>query len=84
MLVSFAVVVVGAIMFSSLKPVNNLSAASAETAPVQRVEAPSVGGAPQAAAETKTDEEKAAEEAKAAEEEKAQANASASTEAAVA
>jgi sortase A len=75
LLVSFAVVVVGAIMFSSLKPVNDLSASSAEIAPVQRVDAPSVGGAPRAAAETKTDEEKA-QEAKAAEEEKAQAESS--------
>ena len=80
LLVSFAVVVVGAIMLSSLKPVSNLSAAEDDTAPVQRVDAPSMDRAPEAAVETKTDEEKAAEEAKAADEEKAQAESESSGE----
>ncbi len=77
LLVSLAVVVVGAIMFSSLRPFSNLSAVGDETAAVQRVDPPSVDSAPEAAAETKTaEEEKAAEEAKAAEEEQAQAESS--------
>ena len=87
LLVSLAVVVVGAIMFSSLKPLSNLSAQGGETEPVQRVDPPAVDRAPEAAAETQTteeaaaeqraaEEEKAAEEARAAEEEKAQAESS--------
>lgn len=81
LLVSLAVVVVGAIMFSSLRPLSNLSAAGGETEPVQRVNPPAVDRAPEAAAETETaevasDEQKAAEEEKAVEEEKAQAESS--------
>ncbi|CAA9497510.1 MAG: Sortase A, LPXTG specific [uncultured Rubrobacteraceae bacterium] len=92
LLASLAVVVVGAIMFSSLQPlstVSNLSAQGGETGPVQRVDAPAVEGAPEAAkAEAPTEarnvggptdeelaaqEEEAAEQKRAAEEEKAQA-----------
>ena len=81
LLVSLAVVVVGAIMFSSLKPLGNLSALGGEPAPVQRVDAPAVDRAPEAAAvvetaESPSDEEKAAEREMAAEEEKAQAESS--------
>ncbi len=81
LLVSLAVVVVGAIMFSSLKPLGNLSALGGETSPVQRVDSPAVDRAPEAAAvvetvESPSDEEKAAEKEKAAEEEKAQAESS--------
>ncbi|CAA9405027.1 MAG: Sortase A, LPXTG specific [uncultured Rubrobacteraceae bacterium] len=88
LLVSLAVVVVGAIMFSSLRPVTNLSAASAETGPVQRVDAPAVDRAPEAVAQVEAaevrseeqkaavEEEKVAEEERAAGEEKAQAQSS--------
>jgi sortase A len=86
LLVSLAVVVVGAIMFSSLKPLSNLSAQGGEPEPVQRVDAPAVDGAPEAAkAETATqarpvggptEGELAAQDEKAAEEEKAQAESS--------
>jgi len=81
LLVSLAVVVVGAIMFSSFKPLSNLSAQGGETEPVQRLDPPAVDRAPEAAAETQTTEvaaegEKAAEEQKTAEEEKAQAESS--------
>ncbi len=89
LLVSLAVIVVGAIMFSSLQPVSTVSTLSAqagEAGPVQRVDAPEVDGAPEAAkAETATearlvggptDDELAAQDEKAAEEEKAQAESS--------
>ena len=92
LLVSLAVIVVGAIMFSSLQPVRTLSAQGGETGPVKRVDAPAVDGAPEMAkadaatqarpAGSPTDEElaaqeeKAAEEKRAAEEEKAQAESS--------
>ena len=81
LLASLAVVVVGAIMFSSLKPLTNLSAQGDETEPVQRVDPPVVDRAPEPAAETQTTEEaaaeqKAAEEEKAAEEGKARAESS--------
>ncbi len=91
LLASLAVIVVGAIMFSSLQPVRNLSAQGGETGPVQRVDAPAVDGAPEAAkAEAATEarpvgnatEEKAQAEDKApaekaqAEEKKAQAESS--------
>ena len=75
LLASLAVVVVGAIMFSSLKPLTNLSAQGGETEPVQRVDPPAVDRAPAAAAETQTTEDAAAEQ-KAAEEQKAQAESS--------
>jgi len=75
LLASLAVVVVGAIMFSSLKPLTNLSAQGGETEPVQRVDPPAVDRAPEAAAETQTTEDAAAEQ-KAAEEQKAQAESS--------
>ena len=88
LLVSLAVIVVGAIMFSSLQPVSTLSAQAGETGPVQRVDAPAVDGAPEAAkveAPTEarpvggpTDEELAAQDEKAAEEEKAQTESSGS------
>ncbi len=82
MLVSLAVIVVGAIMFSSLQPVSTLSAQADETGPVQRVDAPLVEGAPEAAkAEAATQEarpgggptgeELAAQEEKAAEQKRA-------------
>ncbi|CAN5768803.1 hypothetical protein BH24ACT18_BH24ACT18_08420 [soil metagenome] len=76
LLVSLAVVVVGAIMFSSLKPLGNLSALGGESAPVQMVDPPAVDRAPEAAAEAEpaespSDEEKAAENEKAVEKEKA-------------
>jgi sortase A len=90
LLVSLAVIVVGAIMFSSLQPVSTLSAQADGTGPVQRVDAPAVDGAPEAAkAETATearpvggptDEELAAQDEKAAEEEKAQAESSGGNE----
>jgi sortase A len=90
LLVSLAVIVVGAIMFSSLQPVSTLSAQADGTGPVQRVDAPAVDGAPEAAkAETATearpvggptDEELAAQDEKAAEEEKAQAESSGENE----
>ena len=52
LLVSFAVVVVGAILFSSLNPFSpNLMASSAEAGPVQRVASPSVDRAPEAVPE---------------------------------
>lgn len=81
LLVSLAVVVVGAIMFSSLKPLGNLSALGGESAPVQMVDPPAVDRAPEAAAEAEpaespSDEEKAAENEKAVEKEKAQAESS--------
>src|ERR671916_702811 len=84
LLVSLAVIVVGAIMFSSLQPVSTLSAQADGTGPVQRVDAPAVDGAPEAAkAEAPpvggpTDEELAAQDEKAAEEEKAQTESSGS------
>ena len=75
LLVSLAVIVVGAIMFSSLKPLTNLSAQGGEAGPVQMVDTPAVDSAPEAAkaevateaqpAESSSDEEKAAEEEKA-------------------
>jgi sortase A len=79
------VIVVGAIMFSSLQPVStvsNLSAQGGEAGPVQRVDAPAVDGAPEAAkAEAATQEarpgggptgeELAAQEEKAAEQKRA-------------
>ena len=75
LLVSLAVIVVGAIMFSSLKPLTNLSAQGGEAGPVQRVDTLAVDSAPEAAkaevateaqpAESSSDEEKAAEEEKA-------------------
>ena len=85
LLVSLAVIVVGAIMFSSLQPVstmNTLSAQGGETGPVQRVDAPAVEGAPETAkveaAATKarpvggpTGEELAAQEEEAAEQQRA-------------
>ena len=90
LLVSLAVIVVGAIMFSSLQPVSTLSAQADGTGPVQRVDAPAVDGAPEAAkAETATearpvggptDEELAAQDEKAAEVEKAQAESSGENE----
>src|SRR4028119_2242906 len=90
LLVSLAVIVVGAIMFSSLQPVSTLSAQADGTGPVQRVDAPAVDGAPEAAkAETATearpvggptDEELATQDEKAAEEEKAQAESSGENE----
>ena len=49
LLVSLAVVVVGAIMFSSLKPLSNLSAQGGGAEPVQRVDPPAVDRAPEAA-----------------------------------
>ena len=80
LLASLAVVVVGAIMFSSLKPLTNLSAQGGETEPVRRVDPPAVDRAPEAAAETQTTEDVAAEqkaaEEQTAEEEKAQAESS--------
>ena len=86
LLVSLAVIVVGAIMFSSLQPVSTLSAQADGTGPVQRVDAPAVDGAPEAAkAETATqarpvggptEGELAAQDEKAAEEEKAQTESS--------
>ena len=88
LLVSLAVIVVGAIMFSSLQPVSTLSAQAGEAGPVQRVDAPAVDGAPEAAkveAATEarpvggpTGEELAAQDEKAAEEEKAQTESSGS------
>ena len=88
LLVSLAVIVVGAIMFSSLQPVSTLSAQADGTGPVQRVDAPAVDGAPEAAkveAPTEarsvggpTGEELAAQDEKAAEEEKAQTESSGS------
>src|SRR4028118_1217859 len=57
LLASLAVVVVGAIMFSSLKPLTTLSAQGGETEPVQRVDPPMVDRAPEAAAETPTTDE---------------------------
>lgn len=92
LLVSLAVVVVGAIMFSSLKPFgnpNNLSARGGEA--VQRVDAPAVDDAPEAVAQADTQarpvggptdeelaaqDEEAAEQKRAAEEEKEQAESS--------
>ena len=85
LLVSLAVIVVGAIMFSSLQPVStvsNLSAQGGEPGPVQRVDAPAVEGAPEAAKveaaaqETRpggspTGEELAAQEEEAAEQQRA-------------
>jgi len=85
LLVSLAVIVVGAIMFSSLRPVSTVSTLSAqagEAGPVQRVDAPAVDGAPEAAkAEAATqearpsggpsDEELAAQEEEAAEQKRA-------------
>jgi len=92
LLVSLAVVVVGAIMFSSLLPTQNLSAQGGETKPVQRVDAPAMDGAPEVAKAAKTtearpvggpteeelavQEEEAAEQKRAAEEKKAQAESS--------
>jgi sortase A len=85
LLVSLAVVVVGAIMFSSLKPLSNLSAQGGEPEPVQRVDPPAVDRAPEVAAETATqarpvggptEGELAAQDEKAAEEEKAQTESS--------
>jgi len=92
LLVSLAVIVVGAIMFSSLQPLSNLSAQGGEAAPVERVDAPAVDGAPETAKveaatqarpvggptdeELAAQEEKAAEQKRAAEEEKAQAESS--------
>jgi sortase A len=77
LLVSLAVIVVGAIMFSSLKPLANLSAQGGEAGPVQRVDTPAVDSAPEAAkAEVATEAqpaESSSDEGKAAEEEKAQA-----------
>jgi sortase A len=89
LLVSLAVIVVGAIMFSSLQPVSSTLSAQADgTGTVQRVDAPAVNGVPEAAkveAPTEarpvggpTDEELAAQDEKAAEEEKAQAESSGS------
>lgn len=75
LLVSLAVVVVGAIMFSSLRPMDNLSAVGG-TEPVQRVDPPAVDRAPEAAAAVETAESPSAEEEKAAEEEKVQAESS--------
>ena len=49
LLASLAVIVVGAIMFSSLKPLANLSAQGGEAGPVQRVDTPAVDSAPEAA-----------------------------------
>jgi hypothetical protein len=87
LLVSLAVVVVGAIMFSSLKPFGNLSNLSAQgpaqgggAEAVQRVDAPSVDRAPEEVAETDTqarpvggptDEELAAQDEEAAEQKRA-------------
>jgi sortase A len=80
LLVSLAVIVVGAIMFSSLQPLSNLSAQGGETGPVQRVDPPAVDSAPEAAKAEAATEAKPAEspteENKPAEEEKAQAKAS--------
>jgi len=92
LLVSLAVVVVGAIMFSSLQPMNTLSAQGGEAGPVQRVNPPAVDDAPEVAKaeaarqarpagsptaeELAAQDEKAAEEKRAAEEEKAQAESS--------
>jgi sortase A len=81
LLVSLAVVVVGAIMFSSLKPLNNLSAAGDETAAVQRVDSPAVDRAPEAAKPAENAPDEAAAEDKAAEKEKAQAESSGGGEA---
>jgi len=92
LLASLAVVVVGAIMFTSLQPLSNLSAQGGATEPVQRVDAPTVDDAPEAAKaeaavearpvggptdeELAAQEEEAAEQKRAAEEEKAQAESS--------
>ena len=77
LLASLAVIVVGAIMFSSLKPLANLSAQGGEAGPVQRVDTPAVDSAPEAAkAEVATEAqppESSSDEEKAAGEEKAQA-----------
>ncbi|QIN82673.1 sortase [Rubrobacter tropicus] len=82
LLVSVAIVVVGAIMFSSLSPFSPDLVASGgeEASPVNRVESPEVDRAPEAVAENagasrETVDEPAVEE-KAAEEEKAQAESS--------
>src|SRR3712207_1462598 len=87
LLVSLAVVVVGAIMFSSLKPFGNVSNLSAQGSArgdgaVQRVDAPAVDDAPEAVARDEaatqaravggpTDEELAAQDEKAAEQKRA-------------
>jgi sortase A len=89
LLVSLAVVVVGAIMFSSLEPFGNFSNLSAQGSEggggaeaVQRVDAPAVDGAPEAAAQVEsdtqarpvggpTDEELAAQDEEAAEQKRA-------------
>ncbi len=90
LLMSLAVIVVGAIMFSSLQPLSNqplsnLSAQGGETGPVQRVNPPAVDSAPEAAkaeaveAEAATEAKPAespTEEDKPAEEEKAQGESS--------
>lgn len=86
LLASLAVIVVGAILFSSLQPVRNLSAQGGETGPVQRVDAPAVDDAPEAAkaeaatearpAGNATEENAQAEEKAPAEEKKAQAESS--------
>ena len=77
LLASLAVIVVGAIMFSSLKPLANLSAQGGEAGPVQRIDTPVVDSAPEAAkAEVATEAqppESSSDEEKAAGEEKAQA-----------
>ena len=77
LLASLAVIVVGAIMFSSLKPLANLSAQGGGAGPVQRVDTPAVDSAPEAAkAEVATEAqppESSSDEEKAAGEEKAQA-----------
>jgi len=77
LLASLAVIVVGAIMFSSLKPLANLSAQGGEAGPVQRVDTPAVDSAPEAAkAEVTTEAQppgSSSDGEKAAGEEKAQA-----------
>ncbi|HKH10697.1 MAG TPA: sortase [Rubrobacter sp.] len=81
LLVSLAVVVVGAIMFSSQKPLSNLSARGGGTEAVHRVDSPSVDRAPEAVAEPVAQPaaqtvEKSGDETKAADDEKAQADSS--------
>lgn len=68
LLVSVAVIVVGAIMLTSLNPVGeNLASIGEEPAPIKRVEAPSVDRAPEAVSEesatAETAEKEPAEEA---------------------